>query len=55
MALIGRTADATAEPMTIIGVAPEALIQRPDISSVESSSRRVALAPNHTHFVLTQG
>lgn len=36
-------------------MAPEALIQSPDISPVEADGVRVALAPNHTHFVLTQG
>src|SRR6516162_2752495 len=30
MALTGRAAGATAEPMTLIGVAPEALVQHPD-------------------------
>ena len=55
MALIGRTAGTTSEPIILIGVAPEALIQRPDISDVEASGGRVALAPNHTHFVLTHG
>jgi predicted Rossmann-fold nucleotide-binding protein len=55
MALIGRAASAMAEPMTLIGVAPEALIQRPDVSDVEAAGERVALAPNHTHFVLTLG
>jgi hypothetical protein len=55
MALIGRAAGAMAEPMTLIGVAPEALIQHPDISDGEGAGGRVALAPNHTHFVLTRG
>jgi SLOG in TRPM, prokaryote/Protein of unknown function (DUF4231) len=55
MALIGRAAGAMAEPVTLVGVAPEALIRRPDISPVEATAGRVALAPNHTHFVLTQG
>src|SRR5271170_464361 len=55
MGLIGRTAGAMAEPTPLIGVAPEALIQTPDISPVEADGGRVALAPNHTHFVLTQG
>jgi hypothetical protein len=55
MALIGRAAGATAEPMPLIGVAPEALIQPPDILPVEAAGGRVALAPNHTHFVLTPG
>jgi hypothetical protein len=55
MALIGRAAGATAEPTPLIGVAPEALIQSSDISPVETHGSRVALAPNHTHFVLTQG
>jgi SLOG in TRPM, prokaryote/SMODS and SLOG-associating 2TM effector domain 1/Protein of unknown function (DUF4231) len=55
MALIGRAAAAMAEPITLIGVAPETLIQRPDVSPVEAAGDRVALAPNHTHFVLTQG
>jgi hypothetical protein len=55
MALMGRTAGAVAEPLTLIGVAPEALVQRPDISPAEAVVGRVALAPNHTHFVLTQG
>ena len=55
MALIGRAAGATAEPITLIGVAPEALVQSPDISPVEAAAGRVALAPNHTHFILTQG
>jgi hypothetical protein len=55
MALTGRAAGAMAEPMTLIGVAPEALVQYPDISPVEGVGDRVALAPNHTHFVLTQG
>src|SRR5271170_1959761 len=32
MGLIGRAAGAMAEPTTLIGVAPEALIQSPDIS-----------------------
>ena len=54
MGLIGRAAGAMAEPATLIGVAPEALIQRPDTSPVEADGGRVALAPNHTHFVLTQ-
>src|SRR5215472_8261641 len=31
MALIGRTAGAMAEPVTVIGVAPEVLVQCPDI------------------------
>jgi hypothetical protein len=55
MALIGRAAGAMAEPVTLIGVAPEALIQRPNVSDGEAAGGRVALAPNHTHFVLTQG
>src|SRR5271168_5343854 len=55
MGLIGRAAGAMAEPTTLIGVAPEALIQSPDISPVGADGGRVALAPNHTHFVLTQG
>lgn len=55
MALIGRAAGSAAEPMTLIGVAPEALIQAPDISPAEAPDDRVALAPNHTHFVLTRG
>src|SRR5690348_12508152 len=55
MALIGRAAGAGAEPITLIGVAPEALVQHPDISPAETAGGRVALAPNHTHFVLTQG
>jgi SLOG in TRPM, prokaryote/SMODS and SLOG-associating 2TM effector domain 1/Protein of unknown function (DUF4231) len=55
MGLIGRVVGAMAEPLTLIGVAPEALIQSPDISPVEAADGRVALAPNHTHFVLTQG
>ena len=36
-------------------MAPEALVQSPDISPVEAAVGRVALAPNHTHFILTQG
>ena len=55
MGLIGRAAGAMAEPTSLIGVAPEALIQSPDISPVEADGGRFALAPNHTHFVLTQG
>jgi predicted Rossmann-fold nucleotide-binding protein len=55
MALIGRAAGAGAEPITLIGVAPEALVQDPSISPTETAGDRVALAPNHTHFVLTQG
>jgi predicted Rossmann-fold nucleotide-binding protein len=55
MALIGRAAAAGAEPITLIGVAPEALVQHPAISPAETAGDRVALAPNHTHFVLTQG
>jgi hypothetical protein len=55
MGLIGRAAGAMAEPTPLIGVAPEALIQSPDISPVEADGGRVTLAPNHTHFVLTQG
>jgi predicted Rossmann-fold nucleotide-binding protein len=55
MALIGRAAGAGAEPITLIGVAPEALVQPPDIAPAEAAGGRVALAPNHTHFVLTQG
>jgi hypothetical protein len=55
MGLIGRAAGAIAEPTPLIGVAPEALIRSPDISPVEADSGRAALAPNHTHFVLTQG
>ncbi|MGH7048345.1 MAG: DUF4231 domain-containing protein [Stellaceae bacterium] len=55
MALIGRAAGAMAQPMTLIGVAPEALVQRPDVSPMEAGGGRVPLAPNHTHFVLTQG
>ena len=55
MGLIGRTAGAMAEPAPIIGVAPEALIQSAAISPVESDGGRVALAPNYTHFVLTEG
>lgn len=55
MALIGRAAGAMPQPMTLIGVAPEALVQRPDISPVGAAGGRVPLAPNHTHFVLTQG
>jgi hypothetical protein len=55
MTLIGRAAGAGAEPLTLIGVAPEALVQHPDISPAEAAGGRVALAPNHTHFVLTQG
>ncbi len=55
MALIGRAAGAAAEPMTLIGVAPEALVQCPDILPAEPAGGRVALAPNHTRFVLTQG
>ena len=55
MALIGRVAGAAAEPTPLIGVAPEALIQNPGISTAEAAGGRVALAPNHTHFVLTQG
>ena len=55
MGLIGRAAGAMAEPTPFIGVAPEALIQSPDISPVEAAGGRIALAPNHTHFVLTQG
>ena len=55
MALIGRAAGAAAEPITLIGVAPQALIQAPDISPAEAAGNCVALAPNHTHFVLTRG
>jgi len=44
-ALIGRAA------VTVIGVAPEALVECPDISPAEAVGGRVALAPNHTHFV----
>ena len=55
MALIGRAAGAMAEPVTLIGVAPEALVQCPDILPAEPADDRVALAPNHTRFVLTQG
>jgi len=55
MGLIGRAAGVMAKPTPLIGVAPEALIQSPDISPVEADGGRVALAPNHTHFVLTQG
>jgi hypothetical protein len=55
MGLIGRAASAMPEPTSLIGVAPEALIRSPDISPVEADGGRVALAPNHTHFVLTQG
>ena len=55
MALMGRTAGAMAEPLTLIGVAPEALVQCSDILPAEPVGGRVALAPNHTHFVLTQG
>src|SRR6516162_3144188 len=50
-ALIGRAAGAMAEPVTVIGVAPEALVECPDISPAEAVGGRVALAPNHTHFV----
>src|ERR1700751_3276792 len=46
MALIGRTAGAVAEPLTLIGVAPEALVQWPDILPAEPADGRVALAPN---------
>src|SRR5271163_700416 len=45
MALIGRAVGATAEPMALIGVAPEALVQHPDISPAEAGGDRVALAP----------
>ena len=55
MGLIGRAAGAMAEPTLLIGVAPEALIQSANISPVEADDARVALAPNHTHFVLTEG
>jgi hypothetical protein len=55
MALIARAAGAAAEPINLIGVAPEALVQSADISPVEEAGDRVALAPNHTHFVLTRG